>query len=193
MEQEVEAEAEVEAEVLGSGWPWRRAVRGSRSVVVYFLKNAIGVCIKAGFKKASSINDLFISEVKSREGWRPRGRGGRLSPPMKLHGKNILKCISNNVVSQKRSLKEFRMHCYAFVMLYLKDGPLKSWECIAMLFVMLYLRRSLKKEFRMYWSISLLNVCFKIFCRKYQTPRGRRRGGMRGRGRRGGRGRGWDF
>ena len=131
---------------------------------------------------------------------------------MKLHGKNILKCISNNVVSQKRSLKEFRMHCYAFVMLYLKDGPLRSSECIAMLFNVVSQRRSLKKEFRMhcyafrksqrrslkkefrmYWSISLLNVCFKIFCRKYQTPRGRRRGGMRGRGRRGGRGRGWDF
>ena len=31
----------------------------------------------------------------------------------------------------------------------------------------------------MYWFISLLNVCFKIFCRKYQMPRGRRRGGMR--------------
>ena len=33
MEEEVEAEAEVEvrnAEVLGSGRPWRRAVRGSR-------------------------------------------------------------------------------------------------------------------------------------------------------------------
>ena len=27
---------EVEAEVLGSGWPWRRAVRAGRSVVVYF-------------------------------------------------------------------------------------------------------------------------------------------------------------
>ena len=38
MEGEVEAEAEVEGnvEVLGSGWPQRRAVRGSRSVVVYF-------------------------------------------------------------------------------------------------------------------------------------------------------------
>ena len=35
-EAEVEVEAEVEAEVLGSGWPRRRAVRGSRSVVVYF-------------------------------------------------------------------------------------------------------------------------------------------------------------
>ena len=45
----------------------------------------------------------------------------------------------------------------------------------------------------MYWFISLLNVCFKIFCRKYRMPRGRRKGGMRGRGRRGGRGRGWDF
>ena len=86
-----------------------------------------------------------------------RGRGGRLSPLMKLHGKNILKCISNNVVSQKRSLKEFRMHCYAFRNVVSQ-------------------RRSLKKEFRMYWSISLLNVCFKIFCRKYQMPRGRRRG-----------------
>ena len=38
MEEEVEAEAEVEGnvEVLGSGWPQRRAVRGGRSVVVYF-------------------------------------------------------------------------------------------------------------------------------------------------------------
>ena len=55
------------------------------------------LCLKAGFKKASLINDSFISEVKSREGWRVRRRGGRLSPPMKLHGKNILKCISNMV------------------------------------------------------------------------------------------------
>ena len=37
----------------------------------------------------------------------------------------------------------------------------------------------------MYWFISLLNVCFKIFCRKYQMPRGRRKGRMRGRGKRG--------
>ena len=38
-------------------------------------------------------------------------------------------------VSQRGSFKkEFRMHCYAFVMLYLKDGPLRrSSECIAML------------------------------------------------------------
>ena len=36
MEEEVEAEAEVESEVLGSKWPQRRAVRGGRSVVVYF-------------------------------------------------------------------------------------------------------------------------------------------------------------
>ena len=34
--EEVQAEAEVEAEVLGSGWPQRRAVRGGRLVVVYF-------------------------------------------------------------------------------------------------------------------------------------------------------------
>ena len=37
-------------------------------------------------------------------------------------------------VSQRWSFKEFRMHCYPFVMLYLKDGPLRrSLECIAML------------------------------------------------------------
>ena len=78
-------------------------------------------------------------------------------------------------VSQRWSFKkEFRMHCYAF-----RNVVSQGW--------------SLKKEFRMYWFISLLNVCFKIFCRKYRMPRGRRRGGMRGRGRRGGRGRGWDF
>ena len=65
---------------------------------------------------------------------------GDCLPLMKLNGKNILKCISNNVVSQRRSLKEFRMHCHAFVMLYLKDGPLRSSECIAMLFIMLYLK-----------------------------------------------------
>ena len=35
-EEEAEAEVEVEAEVLGSRWPRRRAVRGDRSVVVYF-------------------------------------------------------------------------------------------------------------------------------------------------------------
>ena len=33
-----------------------------------FLKECHWVCIKAGFKKASLINDSFISEVKSREG-----------------------------------------------------------------------------------------------------------------------------
>ena len=35
-EAEVEVKAEVEAEVLGSRWPRRMAVRGGRSVVVYF-------------------------------------------------------------------------------------------------------------------------------------------------------------
>ena len=49
-----------------------------------------------------------------------------------------------NVVSQRRSLKEFGMHCYAFRNVVSQ-------------------RRSLKKEFRMYWFISLLNVCFKYF------------------------------
>ena len=51
-EVEVEVEAEVEAEVLGSRWPGRRAVRGGRSVVVYFLKNAIGCVSKQGLKIA---------------------------------------------------------------------------------------------------------------------------------------------
>ena len=32
----MEEGVEAEAEVLGSGWPQRRAVRGSKSVVVYF-------------------------------------------------------------------------------------------------------------------------------------------------------------
>ena len=44
-------EQEVEVEVLGSRWPRRRAVRGSRSVVVYFLKNAIGCVSKQGLKR----------------------------------------------------------------------------------------------------------------------------------------------
>ena len=47
----MEQEVEVEAEVLGSGWPRRRAVRGSRSVVVYFLKNAIRCVSKQGLKR----------------------------------------------------------------------------------------------------------------------------------------------
>ena len=76
-----------------------------------------------------------------------------------------------NVVSQRQSLKEFGMHCYAFRNVVSQRRSLQDSSKI-------------KKEFRMYCFISLLNVCFKIFCRKYQTPRGRRRGGMRGRGRR---------
>ena len=59
--------------------------------------NAIGCVSKQGLKKASLINDSFISEVKSRQRWRPRRRGGHLSTPRKLHGKNILKCISKTV------------------------------------------------------------------------------------------------
>ena len=70
---------------------------------------------------------------------------------------------------------------------------LPQGSCMVRIFQNVSQRWSLKKEFRMYWFISLLNVCLKIFCRKYRMPRGRRRGGMRGRGRRGGRGRGWDF
>ena len=81
-----------------------------------------------GFKKASLINDSFISEVKSRCRWRPRRRGGRLSLPRKLH---MVRIFRN--VSQRWSFeKEFRMHGYAFKM-YLKDSPLRrSSECIAM-------------------------------------------------------------
>ena len=61
-----------------------------------------------GFKKASLINDSFISEVKSRWRWKPRRRGGCLSPPRKLHGKEYFK-------------------------MYLKDGPLRrSSECIGL-------------------------------------------------------------
>ena len=59
--------------------------------------NAIGCVSKQGLKKASLINESFISEVKSRWRWRPRRRGGHLFPLMKLHGKNISKCISKTV------------------------------------------------------------------------------------------------
>ena len=53
-------------------------------------------------------------------------------------------------VSQRQSLKkEFRMHCNALVMLYLKDGPLRrSSECIG-LHNVVPKRRSLK-EFRLF-------------------------------------------
>ena len=67
-EVEVEAEAEVEAEVLGSGWSQEKGSEGRQVSSCLFLKECHWVCIKAGFKKASSINDSFISEVKSREG-----------------------------------------------------------------------------------------------------------------------------
>ena len=77
-------------------------------------------------KKASLINDSFISEVKSR--WRPRRRGGCLSPPRKLHGKNISKCISKMVLK--------------------KEGVQNALQCFHNVVSQ---RRSLKKEFRMYW------------------------------------------
>ena len=58
----------------------------------------LAVYLSRVFKKACLINDSFISEVKSRRRrWRPRRRGGCLSPVMKLHGKDILKCISKMV------------------------------------------------------------------------------------------------
>ena len=50
-----------------------------------------------------------------------------------------------------------------------------------MLFVMLYLKDgSLKKEFRMYWFISLLNVCFKIFLQEISNAKGEKEGGNKG-------------
>ena len=93
MEEEVEVEAEVEVrnvEVLamekgGEGWQVSSLLLKEMPLAVY------------GFKKASLINDSFISEVKSRQRQRPRRRGGCLSPLRKLHGKNILKCISKTV------------------------------------------------------------------------------------------------
>ena len=60
--------------------------------------NAIGCVSKQGLNKASLINDSFISEVKSRRRWRARRRSGCLSPPRKLHSKNISKCISKMVL-----------------------------------------------------------------------------------------------
>ena len=77
---------------------------------------------------------------------------------MKLHGKNILKCISNNVVSQRRSLKEFGMHCYAFRNVVSQRRSLKEFgmHCYAFRNVVSQ-RRSLKKEFRMYWFCAGLN------------------------------------
>ena len=70
MEQEVkvEAEAEVEAEGAGERMASEKGSEGWQVSSCLFLKECHWVCIKAGFKKASSINDLFISEVKSREG-----------------------------------------------------------------------------------------------------------------------------
>ena len=48
----------------------------------YFISegNAIGCVSKQGLKKASLINDSFISEVKLKRWCRPRRRGGCLTP-----------------------------------------------------------------------------------------------------------------
>ena len=52
VEVEVEAEAEVEAEVLGSGWPGRRTVRGGQVSSCLFLKECQWVCVsKQGLKR----------------------------------------------------------------------------------------------------------------------------------------------
>ena len=74
-----------------------------------------------------------------------QGEGGGLGGEVGAclpRGSCMVRIFQN--VSQRRSFKEeFRMHCYAFVMLYLKDGPLRrSSECIAIAFVMLYLKDS---------------------------------------------------
>ena len=47
---------------------WEKGSEGQQVSSCLFLKECHWVCIKTGFKKASSINDSFISEVKSREG-----------------------------------------------------------------------------------------------------------------------------
>ena len=84
---------------------------------------------------------------------------------------NALLCIQN--VSKRWSFKkEFRMHCNAFIMLYLKDGILRrGLECIG-LHNVVPKRRSIKE---------------------ISNTKGEKEWGMRGRGRRGGRGRGWEF
>ena len=78
----------------------------------------------------------FQKWSEGRGGGGPGGEVGGCLP----RGSCMVRIFRN--VSQRWSFKkEFRMHCYAFIMLYLKDGPLRrSSECIAMLFVMLYLK-----------------------------------------------------
>ena len=97
---------------------WRRRCWGAdghwQVSSCLFLKE----CIKQGLKRHLRLRLIhFRSEIRG--GWGREHRCGRMK-------------LSWNVSSsQRRSLKEFRMHCYAFVMLYLKDGPLRSSECIA--------------------------------------------------------------
>ena len=121
----------------------------------------------------------FIAEVKSKRRWRPRKRGGCLTPPSrKPHGKNILKC---------RSIKDGPLRtsdCIAFVTFYQKDSPLRrSSECIAFV-------TFCQKDGPLRSSEYAL-----ILCRKYQTTwrAARGRGVIRGRRARRGRGRGWGF
>ena len=91
------------------------------------------------------INDPFISEVISRQRWRPRRRGGRLSPPRKLYGKNLLYAFVMLYLKDGHLKKEFGKLCNAFEMLRLKDGPLRrSSECLGLCNVVPY-RRSLKE------------------------------------------------
>ena len=136
----MEQEVEVEAEVLGSGWPRRRAVRGGRSVVVYFLKNAIGCVSKQGLKRHLWLMTHSFQKWNQGRGGGWEGEVGGCLPQwscmvrISWNVSQIMLLCFRNVVSQRQSLKEFGMHCYAFVMLYLKDGPLRrSSECIAML------------------------------------------------------------
>ena len=59
------------------------------------------------------------------------------------------------------------MLCYAFVMLYLKDSPLRGVQNV-LVCVMLY-----QKDGPLRSSDYFFAKCFNIiFCRKYQMPRG---------------------
>ena len=85
--------------------------------------NGIGCVSKQGLKKASLINvHSFIAEVKLKRRWRPGRRGGCPTTLRKPHGKNILKY---------RSMKDGPLKspdCIAFITFYQKDGPLRSPE-----------------------------------------------------------------
>ena len=133
-------------EELGAGRPGERAVRGSRWVA-YFWRKCHSLCIKAGLKKGhvSLITHSFQKWSEGGGGGGPGREVGGCLP----RGSCMVRIFWN--VSQRWSFKKrFRMHCYAFVMLYLKDGPLRrSSECILCFRNVVSQRLSLK-EFGMH-------------------------------------------